>query len=113
VTFLENTEAYRRDLRRAEYGDEREPEMRVYLESISPANHANEIKKPLFVIQGANDPRVPASESEQMVKSIRDNNGTVWYMLAKDEGHGFRKKENRDRMTEAVALFLKENLLDE
>lgn len=111
VTFLENTEEYRRDMRRAEYGDERDPEMRKYLESISPTNHAKEINKPLFVIQGANDPRVPASESEQMVKSIRENGGTVWYMLATDEGHGFRKKENQDRMTEAIALFLKENLL--
>jgi dipeptidyl aminopeptidase/acylaminoacyl peptidase len=113
VTFLENTEEYRRDLRRAEYGDERDPEMREYLLSISPTNHADKIGKPLFVIQGANDPRVPATESEQMVKSIRDNNGTVWYMLAKDEGHGFRKKENRDKMSEAIALFLKVNLLDE
>jgi len=111
VTFLENTEEYRRDLRRAEYGDERDPKMREYLLSISPTNHVNEFKAPLFVIQGANDPRVPMSEAEQMVKSIRENNGTVWYMLAKDEGHGFRKKENRDRMTEAVAVFLLENLL--
>lgn len=111
VTFLENTEEYRRDLRRAEYGDERDPKMREYLLSISPTNHVNEFKAPLFVIQGANDPRVPMSEAEQMVKSIRENNGTVWYMLAKDEGHGFRKKENRDQMTEAVALFLQENLL--
>jgi dipeptidyl aminopeptidase/acylaminoacyl peptidase len=111
VTFLENTEEYRRDLRRAEYGDEREPEMREFLESISPTNHVDKISKPLFVIQGANDPRVPASESEQMVKSIRENGGAVWYMLAKDEGHGFDKKENRDRMTEAIALFLEEYLL--
>ncbi len=111
VTFLENTEEYRRDLRRVEYGDERNPDMRKYLESISPNNHANKITKPLFVIQGANDPRVPVTESEQMVKSIRKNGGIVWYMLAKDEGHGFRKKENSDRMTEAIALFLKENLL--
>ena len=113
VTFLENTEEYRRDLRRAEYGDERDPKMREYLLSISPTNHVDKIKKPLFVIQGLNDPRVPASESEQMVKSIRENDGTVWYMLAKDEGHGFRKKGNRDRMTEAVAMFLQENLLDD
>jgi len=113
VTFLENTEEYRRDLRRAEYGDEREQKMRKYLLSISPTNHVDKFTKPLFVIQGANDPRVPATESEQMVKSIRENNGKVWYMLAKDEGHGFRKKENRDRMTETIALFLKENLLDE
>ncbi|MEM8999521.1 MAG: S9 family peptidase [Bacteroidota bacterium] len=112
VTFLENTEEYRRDLRRAEYGDEREPKMREHLLSISPTNHVDKITKPLFVIQGANDPRVPASESEQMVKSIRENNGKVWYMLAKDEGHGFRKKENRDMMTEAIALFLRKNLLN-
>ena len=85
--------------------------MRKFLESISPTNHTKKINKPLFVIQGANDPRVPASESEQMVQSIRENGGIVWYMLAKDEGHGFRKKENRDRMNEAIALFLKENLL--
>ncbi len=111
VTFLENTEEYRRDLRRIEYGDERDPKMREYLESISPTNHVNEITIPLFVIQGANDPRVPASESEQMVKSIRENGGIVWYMLAKDEGHGFQKKENQDMMTEAIALFLRENLL--
>ncbi|MBK3519571.1 S9 family peptidase [Carboxylicivirga marina] len=112
VTFLENTEEYRRDLRRAEYGDERDPKMRKFLTSISPTAHVDKITKPLFVIQGANDPRVPASESEQMVKKIRENNGIVWYMLAKDEGHGFKKKENQDRMTEAVALFLKENLLN-
>ena len=112
VTFLENTKAYRRDLRRVEYGDERDPEMRKHLESISPNNHAEKITKPLFVIQGANDPRVPASESEQMVAAIRENGGTVWYMLAKDEGHGFRKKVNRDRMTEAIALFLQEHLLE-
>ncbi len=111
VTFLENTEEYRRDLRRAEYGDERDPKMRQFLESISPTNHTKKINKPLFVIQGANDPRVPASESEQMVQSIRENGGAVWYMLAKDEGHGFRKKENRDRMNEAIALFLQENFL--
>jgi dipeptidyl aminopeptidase/acylaminoacyl peptidase len=112
VTFLENTEEYRRDLRRVEYGDERNPEMREFLESISPNNQANKITKPLFVIQGANDPRVPVTESEQMVKSIRENGGIVWYMLGKDEGHGFSKKGNRDRMTEAIALFLKENLLE-
>jgi dipeptidyl aminopeptidase/acylaminoacyl peptidase len=96
-----------------EYGDERDPAMREFLLSISPVNHAHKITKPLFVIQGANDPRVPASEAEQMVKAIRQNTGKVWYMLALDEGHGFRKKENNDRMTEAVAYFLKLNLLGE
>ena len=112
VSFLERTEAYRRDLRRAEYGDERDPKVRKKLEEISPANHADQITKPLFVLQGANDPRVPASESEQMVASIRKDGGKVWYLLAKDEGHGFRKKENRTVIDQAIALFLKEYLLE-
>ena len=85
--------------------------MREFLLSISPTSHVEKVTKPIFIIQGTNDPRVPVTESEQMVKSIRDNNGAVWYMLAKDEGHGYRKKENRDRMYEAIALFLKENLI--
>jgi dipeptidyl aminopeptidase/acylaminoacyl peptidase len=66
VTFLQNTESYRRDLRRAEYGDERDPEMRAFFERIAPVNRAHEIDRPLFVVQGANDPRVPRLESEQM-----------------------------------------------
>lgn len=111
VTFLENTSDYRRDLRRVEYGDERDPEMRAVLERISPNNHAAKISKPLFVVQGLNDPRVPASESEQMVEVIREHGGTVWYLLAKDEGHGFNKKGNRDYFTHASVLFLERFLL--
>ena len=107
VTFLENTADYRRDLRRAEYGDERDPEMRAFLQEISPLNRADEITKPLFIIQGLNDPRVPASEADQILAAVRANGGEAWYMGAKDEGHGFRKKSNRDAMNEAVALFLK------
>jgi dipeptidyl aminopeptidase/acylaminoacyl peptidase len=106
VTFLENTQDYRRDLRRVEYGDERDPEMRAFLEKISPTNHAEKISNPLLVVQGLNDPRVPASESEQMVEVIRKNGGEVWYLLANDEGHGFRKKSNRDYFLAATALFL-------
>lgn len=111
VTFLKNTQDYRRDLRRAEYGDERDPEMHEYLTKISPNHHADKITAPLFVIQGQNDPRVPASESEQMVDVIRKNGGDVWYLLALDEGHGFRKKTNRDYMMESAALFLQTHLL--
>ena len=111
VTFLENTSDYRRDLRRVEYGDERDPEMRTVLERISPNNHASKISKPLFVVQGLNDPRVPASESEQMVEVIREHGGTVWYLLAKDEGHGFDKKANRDYFTHAAVLFLEQFLI--
>lgn len=111
VTFLENTQDYRRDLRRAEYGDERNAEMREFLMNISPTTNAHKITKPMFIAQGLNDPRVPASESEQIVEAIRENEGTVWYLLAKDEGHGFRKKSNRDYYENAVALFFERFLV--
>lgn len=111
VTFLERTEAYRRDLRRAEYGDERDPAMRKHLQAISPTTNAKKIDKPLFVVQGANDPRVPAFEAEQIVKTVRSAGRRVWYMLAKDEGHGFQKKQNRDAFVNAVGLFFEEHLL--
>lgn len=112
VTFLESTEDYRKDLRRAEYGDERDPEMRKFLEEISPANHADLITKPMFIAQGLNDPRVPVHESEQMVAAIRTHGGEVWYVMAKDEGHGFVKKANRDYYSNAVVLFMEKYLLD-
>lgn len=111
VTFLENTRDYRRDLRRAEYGDERDPKMREFLQTISPANHPGKLDSPLFVIQGLNDPRVPASESEQVIEAVREAGGNPWYMLARNEGHGFGRKSNRARMYEAISLFLDEFLL--
>lgn len=111
VTFLENTENYRRDLRRAEYGDERDSDMRAFLESISPLNNAERITRPLFVAQGANDPRVPASEAEQIVSKVRENGGDVWYLLFHDEGHGFAKKRNRDFYEAASMLFWQTHLL--
>ncbi|MEE9234827.1 MAG: prolyl oligopeptidase family serine peptidase, partial [Candidatus Acidoferrales bacterium] len=112
VTFLENTKGYRRDLRRAEYGDERDPEMRAYLEVIAPVHHAARISKPLFIVQGANDPRVPRTESEQMVETVRQGGTPVWYLMAKDEGHGFRKKKNRDFQFYATVLFVQQFLLE-
>jgi dipeptidyl aminopeptidase/acylaminoacyl peptidase len=111
VTLLEHTSGYRQDLRRVEYGDERDPRTRAYLESIAPVNKVQNITKPLFVIAGKNDPRVPASESEQMVEGVRKNKTPVWYLLAKDEGHGFRKKKNRDFQFYATVMFVKEYLL--
>jgi dipeptidyl aminopeptidase/acylaminoacyl peptidase len=105
-TFLKNTSPYRQDLRRQEYGDEREPKMRAFFSRISPFNNSTSIRKPLLVVQGMNDPRVPASESEQMVARVRANGGEAWYLAAKDEGHGFRKKSNRDFYLETVATFL-------
>ena len=113
VTFLENTKDYRRDLRRVEYGDERDPEMRAYLEKISPTNNVDKIDVPLFVIQGANDPRVPASEADQIVKAVRSKGKEAWYMLGKDEGHGFRKKSNVDQMVYALSMFWETYLLPE
>ncbi len=110
VTFLENTEDYRRDLRRVEYGDERDPEMREFLESISPNNNIEKINVPILVVQGENDPRVPVTESEQVVKSLEEKEKTVWYMNALNEGHGFRKKENRDIYEQTVILFFEKYL---
>jgi dipeptidyl aminopeptidase/acylaminoacyl peptidase len=111
VTFLKNTEPYRTDLRRVEYGDERIPEMNAFLEKISPSNNVQKITKPMFIIQGANDPRVPKSEAEQMKKKLQDKGNIVWYLLGKDEGHGFRKKTNIDYMQWVVILFLQEYLV--
>jgi len=111
LTFLKNTQDYRRDLRRAEYGDERDEKMREFLEKISPTTNVKKIKSPLFVVQGKNDPRVPVTESEQMVKAIRDHGQTVWYLMAKDEGHGFSKKKNNDFQFLATILFFKEHLM--
>ncbi len=111
VSFLTRTESYRRDLRRVEYGDEREPQMRAFLESISPLNNAQRIKKPLFVVQGKNDPRVPYTESEQIVERVRANGLAVWYLRAENEGHGFVRKENADFQFYAMVKFIEQNLL--
>ena len=111
VTFLNNTSGYRRDLRRVEYGDERDLRMKDFLLKISPLTNSSRIRSPMLIVQGANDPRVPASEATQMLKAIRANGAEAWYMLAKDEGHGFQKKSNRDAQNGAIAAFLKLKLL--
>ncbi len=111
VTFLRNTESYRRDLRRVEYGDERDEAMRSFLERISPTSHAARIVKPLFVVQGRNDPRVPYTEAEQIVEKVRANGTPVWYLRAENEGHGFQRKENADFQFWATTLFLRQTLL--
>ena len=111
VTFLEHTEAYRRDLRRVEYGDERDPKMREFLEKIAPMNHVDRIKKPIMVVAGKNDPRVPVTESEQIVAALKKEDTPVWFLTAKDEGHGYRKKVNQDFQFYVTVEFLKEYLL--
>lgn len=111
VTFLQNTEGWRRDIRRAEYGDERDPKLRAVLERIAPLNHAERIKKPLFIVQGKNDPRVKTSEAEQMISAVKKNGAPVWYLLARDEGHDFINQKNIDFQFYATILFIQEYLL--
>ena len=94
-----------------EYGDERDPEMRTFLESIAPLNHVDKMSKPMLIGQGLNDPRVPVDESAQIVAELERNDIPVWYILAKDEGHGFRKKPNRDYYNQVMSLFLQTHLI--
>jgi dipeptidyl aminopeptidase/acylaminoacyl peptidase len=110
-TFLKNTESYRRDLRRAEYGDERLPEIAAFFERIAPLNNAHKITRPLLIVQGGNDPRVPRTESEQMAARVKKNGTPVWYLMAMDEGHGFAKKSNADFQFYATVMFIKQHLL--
>jgi dipeptidyl aminopeptidase/acylaminoacyl peptidase len=110
ATFLKNTSAYRRDLRRAEYGDERDPRMKAEFARIDPVNNAGRIRAALFVAHGRNDPRVPFSEAVQIVEKVRKNGKKVWTVYADNEGHGFRKKENVDYLTATMVLFLRQHL---
>jgi dipeptidyl aminopeptidase/acylaminoacyl peptidase len=109
-TFLQTTAAYRQDLRRAEYGDERDPAMKAVFEKISPANHAEKIKSALLVAHGKNDPRVPFSEAQQIAEKVRKQGKSVWTVYADNEGHGFGKKDNADYLRAVEVLFLKEHL---
>ena len=113
VTFLENTQSYRRDLRRVEYGDERDPAQRAALLRISPMTRVAELRIPLMVVTGANDPRVPASEADQMVAAVRAAGRPAWHLLGQNEGHGFAKKENQDYQFLASLIFWQQNLLGE
>jgi len=113
VTFLKNTEAYRRDLRRVEYGDERDPKMHEYLEKIAPLNNAEKIRKPLFAVVGKNDPRVPWGESRQMLDKLKGSGATTWFLTANDEGHGYAKKKNQDFQFYATTMFVRQFLLGE
>jgi dipeptidyl aminopeptidase/acylaminoacyl peptidase len=112
VTFLNSTESYRRDLRRVEYGDARDPAMRAFLDKTAPLNNAASITVPLFVVQGKNDPRVPYTEAQQMVAAVRKNGVPVWYLLADNEGHGFRRKANADFEFYATVRFLEKTLIE-
>lgn len=110
VTFNEHTEDWRRDRRREEYGDERDPKMREFLNQIAPLNNASKIKKPLMIVQGENDVRVPPSEANQIVAAVKKTGTPVWYLLAKNEGHDFTQRTLDLQLYETV-MFVKEFLL--
>lgn len=111
ATFLARTEGWRRDLRRAEFGDEREAKTKAYLERIAPLQNAQNIKCPVLVIQGKNDPRVPVSEAEAFVQKLQQKKMPVWYLLGKNEGHGFADAANREFQLYTSILFVQEHLL--
>src|SRR5262249_15708139 len=111
ATFVERTEGWRRDVRRSEFGDERDPKIRAFMEKSAPLNNAQKIKKPLFVIQGRNAPRVPAGEAGGIVKAVKKNEVPVWLLMAKDEGHDFVVPHNRSFRLYSTILFVKEYLL--
>ena len=110
VTFLERTAPYRVDLRRAEYGDERDPAMKATFDRISPLNNADKIRSALMVVHGRNDPRVPFFEAEQIAAKVRASGKPVWTLFANNEGHGFAKKDNSDYQRAVEILFLKQHL---
>ncbi len=110
ITFLERTQAYRQDLRRAEYGDERDAEMRKVFERIDPLANVHRIRAALLVAHGRNDPRVPFFEAQQIAEKVRAGGRPVWTVYADNEGHGFAKKPNRDYLTAVIATFLQEQL---
>ena len=111
ATFLKNTSGYRQDLRRVEYGDERDSTLRAWMERTAPLNNVDKVTKPLFIVAGMNDPRVPRTEAEQMVAALKQRSVPVWYLMARDEGHGFRKKSNQDFQFYATILFTERYLL--
>jgi len=113
VTLLEHTEAYRRDLRRVEYGDERDPKIREYLERTAPLNNSEKIRKPVYAVVGKNDPRVPWTESQQMLDKLKSNGNTTWFLMANDEGHGYAKKKNQDYLFYSTIMFVRQFLLGE
>lgn len=110
VTFNERTEEWRRDRRREEYGDERDPKMREFLNRIAPLNNVSKIKKPLMIVQGENDARVPASEANQIVSALKKTGTPVWYLLARNEGHDFTQR-TLDLQLYQTVMFVKEFLL--
>jgi len=104
VSFLEHTGPWRRALREHEYGSLAHD--RAFLEDISPLHRAGDIRAPLLVIHGANDPRVPIGEAEQIVRALAERERPVEYLRFEDEGHGLVKLPNRIKGYTEIGLFL-------
>lgn len=111
ASAVERNEGWDRAIQRVEFGDERDPKTRAFLERIAPVNNADKIKVPLLVIHGTHDSRVKVSEAEQVVRAVKAHGGKVWFLLGKNEGHGFTQQSNRDYQLCAEILFAKEFLL--
>jgi dipeptidyl aminopeptidase/acylaminoacyl peptidase len=110
VSCAEHTEEWRRGLQRSEFGDERDPKTRKFMELTAPLKNSQKIKSALLISHGQNDPRVPVAEAARLVAATK-NRVPVWYIMAKDEGHGFTQRSNRDYRLYASILFVKEFLL--
>lgn len=107
-TFFKKTASYRADLRASEYGDpEKDSE---FLDAISPIHKVDRIRAPLLVLQGANDPRVPQAEAEQIVAAVKAKGGIVEYVLFPDEGHGWTKLTNQIKALRQISHFLDRHL---
>lgn len=96
ATFLENTEDYRRAVRRTEYGDESDAAQREWMLELSPIRHLDKLRAPLLIAHGARDPRVPLSEAQQVIEALRSRDVPVWSLIAPDEGHGYKQAANRN-----------------
>jgi dipeptidyl aminopeptidase/acylaminoacyl peptidase len=94
-----------------EYGDERDPKIREYLERTAPLNNAEKIRKPVYAVVGKNDPRVPWTESQQMLEKLKSNGTPTWFLMANDEGHGYAKKKNQDYLFYSTIMFVNQFLL--
>ncbi|MGI9345245.1 MAG: S9 family peptidase [Gammaproteobacteria bacterium] len=112
ISYLERTPDYMRDLRRQEYGDERDPQMRAFLARISPRRQVAQIRAPLMVVQGLNDPRISADQTKTLIDELRANGGVAWYLTAANEGHGYSRKDNYDFYQAVLMHFWNTYLLE-
>src|SRR5262249_34894353 len=113
ATFIERMEPSRRELQRGEFGDERIPKVRAFMERTAPLNNAEKIKIPLLIVHGKNDPRVSITEAVSIIQSVSKHGNTIWSLIANNEGHGFTNPTNWIFRLNAIILFTQKCLLEE